>query len=134
MGQAYNIICRDCGKSIRLSWGISYLYGWGNTELIGWIDSGKYGKEAKDIRSAHKEALCHLEDHPFICRCGYLETYQNLVIMSNNLYEPEVYYSSEHTCPECGRKMRPLRYRENVRCPDCGGPMTADMEAMELID
>ena len=134
MGFAYEVVCGRCGKRIELAWGLSYVYGWGNPELIGRIKDGKYGKKAKEVYESHEHALSGLDTHPFICGCGYLKTYQNLVITSNDLYEPELYFVSEHRCPRCRKKMKPLENEKRIRCPDCRGRMTADMSTEMMID
>ena len=134
VGYARFFVCEKCGKRIELAWGMSYLYGWGNTELLERIDSGKYGRKAKEVLESHQEALCHLEDHPFICRCGHIEACKSLVMMSNDLSKPEVYYSSEHMCPVCNKRMRPLKESDEIRCPGCGGEMEEDLKSMIMMD
>jgi len=134
MGDAYDVVCERCGKRINLSWGMGFVCGWGDPELIARIKDGKYGKKAKEAYESHDGALCHLEQHPFICGCGYLKTYRNLVIMSNDLSDPDFYFVSEHRCPRCRKKMRPLRDEEGIRCPDCKGRMMEDPASMILWD
>ena len=134
MGYAYDIVCEDCGKRVHLCWGMSYVYGWGNPQLIGWIRDGKYGKKAKEAYESHEHALCHLENHPFVCGCGYVKTYENLIVMSNDLSNPEFYFASEHRCPRCRKMMRPLGDEDEVRCPKCRGRMIADPGSELMVD
>ena len=134
MGYAYEVVCERCGKRVELAWGLSYAFGWGNPELIGWIKDGKYGKKAKEAYESHENALSCLDNHPFICGCGYLKTYSNLTVMSNDLSGPEIYFRTEHRCPRCRKKMRPLEDGERIRCPDCRGRMAADMRTEMMID
>ena len=134
MGCAYDVVCENCGKRIELVWGMSYVYGWGNPRLIGWVKDGKYGKKAKDAYESHEHALCHLENHPFVCGCGYVKTYDNLIVMSYDLSDPELYFVSEHRCPRCRKKMRPLEEDDEIRCPKCGGRMFVDPGSELMVD
>ena len=134
MGRAYDVVCERCGKRIQLAWGMSYIFGWGNPELIQRVRSGKCGDEAKEAYESHDNALCYLENRPFVCRCGLLGAYESLIVMDCNLSDPEILFQSEHRCPICYKRMRPLRDMDRIRCPDCKEVMLFDPYSETMVD
>ncbi len=127
MGEEYTYRCSGCGKEITLTVGLYNCKGWGDPSTRDDILSGKHGVKAKKAYEGHPHCNFHFQTDIFRCKCGYTGSYDSLIIHDNNIHEPEVFYSTEHRCPRCMKKLARIdHFPVSIPCRSCDSQYEID--------
>ncbi len=127
MGEEYTYICKGCGKDVQLVMGPYNCKGWGDKQSVSEILDGRYGKKAKEVYESHPHRNFHFQADIFQCGCGYIKSYDSLVIHEDVVIDPEIFFFQEHRCPRCRKPMERLPdFPFDATCPKCGDRMVMD--------
>ena len=129
MGQSYTYICRTCGKDKDLTIGAYGCKGWDKktqTEIL----EGKYGKKAKDALSNNPKSLYHFQSDICICECGYVGSYDSLIIRGKEPVDFPIFFQTMHRCPWCRKMLRPIEYFPLTIPCRCGSEMDINRKSL----
>ena len=129
MGKNYTYICRSCGRDKELIVGEYGCKGW-DWKTKNEILEGKHGKDAKAAFTKNPKALYHFESGIFKCVCGYVGSYDSLVIHSRDPVDYDTYYITRHRCPWCSKTLEQIKFFPlDIPCR-CGSMMEIDRKSL----
>jgi DNA-directed RNA polymerase subunit RPC12/RpoP len=121
MGEEYTYICSECGEESSLIVGFYDCKGWGDPDTRRDIGSGKYGKKAKKALEDNPGCNYHFQADVFQCQCGYVKSYDSLVIHDSDVLSPKVFFMTGHRCPKCKKALKKTdRFPMDMPCHRCG--------------
>ena len=123
MAAGCELRCERCGKTVSVVCGMYYNGGWNNPEIRRDIMAGRYGRKATEALIAHPNALYYIEANLYRCEGHFIGSRDDLIIFSNDLSKPELYFKTKKRCPVCRKVMGQVEEGPGIPCPKCNCAM-----------
>lgn len=152
MGSGYEVICKKCGYTQDLRFGIGFRYPRVCEEILEEMKSGAFGKRFMNDANTIPNVAVHASKTLFVCDtcgawkldyaidlCTPVKDKKNRTgrfsvaidypkeipyVMPYELkYEYSIIRSKQHRCGKCKTALRPMKKNEKLICPECGNTL-----------